>query len=476
MNKCLTEQTNSARKIRILVLGGGFAGYYALKELERHLGNDPNIDVTLVNRENYILFTPMLHEVAASDLDPSHVAVPLHELIRKARFLCGAVESLDLTNKIVAVRSTSGQQIQHLSYDYLVIALGSISKLLDVPGLAARAITMKSLEDAMYLRNHMVQQLEDAEFANSDRRRAGLTFVVVGGGIAGVETVAAMMDFLHDVARFYPYLRREMIRVLLVHSGAQLLKEMGNSLGEYAAAKLRQRGVELHLSARVIGCDGGAVCISSEGSLLEVPANTLVWTAGIIPAPVLDSIPSQQVKGRLLTQRTLELPQWPGVYAIGDCAAVPKGSGTDTYYGATAQNALRQGRLAARNIVTAIRGGTPRVFQWRELGQLASLGQRRAVARLLGIQFSGFAAWWLWRTIYLAKLPGIQKKIRVGFDWLLDLFFSKNVIGYRLLRVLELFQANRMSDERRRELQAPEAQQQAVETKNGASFMHQAGS
>lgn len=182
-NWCLREQTESHRKIRILVLGGGFAGYYALRELERHLRKDPNIDITLVNRENYILFTPMLHEVAASDLDPSHVAVPLHELIRKARFLCGEVESLDLRSKIASIRSTSGGQIQRLSYDYLVIALGSISKLLEVPSFPAHAITMKSLEDAMYLRNHMVQQLESAQFESTEQQRAALTFVVVGGGL-----------------------------------------------------------------------------------------------------------------------------------------------------------------------------------------------------------------------------------------------------------------------------------------------------
>jgi NADH dehydrogenase len=440
----ISAQSSSSpdQKIRIVVLGGGFAGYYALNELERELGGNPAVEITLVSRENYILFTPMLHEVAASDLDPSHIAIPLHELIRRATFVPGEVISIDLVTKTVTIRHTAGAALQRLGYDYLIIALGSESNIKHLPGLSERAITMKSLEDAMYLRNHMVQQLEAAEFDDSGFGRGTLTFVVVGGGLSGVETVAAMMDFLQDATKFYPHVEREMIRVVLVHSREQLLPELGSDLGSYAEEKLQQRGVEVLLSARLVGFDGDDVQIRRGGSIIRFPARTLIWTAGIQPAAVLQSLPCKQVDGRLLTQPTLELRDWPGVYVVGDCAAVPNPRSVTKFYGPTAQNGMRQGRLAARNIAASIRASRQKPFRWHELGYLASLGQRRAVAKILGIQFSGFVAWWLWRTIYLLKLPGIHQKVRVGLDWFLDLFFPKNLLGYRLSRVLELYQAH----------------------------------
>jgi len=428
----------SGRRLRILILGGGFAGYYALRKLEKYFRRDPGVEITLINRDNYMLFTSLLHEVAASDLDPTDIVNPLHKLVRSARFWCGEVEKIDLEHKTVLVAQGTDHDARALEYEYLVIGLGSTTNFYDLPGIEQNSITMKSLEDALFLRNHMVRQLEAADFEAGRGNPAALTFVVCGGGFSGVETIGAMTDFLRDATEFYPNLHREMIKLVLVHAERQLLPELGGKVGAYAAAKLRDRGVEVILNTPVKGFENGAVQIGEGHTARSIRASTVVWTAGVKPAAVLQDLPAKKVKSRLLTQSTIELPEWPGVYAVGDCAAIPDPRHPGKFYGPTAQNALRQGELVAENIVAAIQGRKQRPFQYRVLGQLAAIGQRRGIANILGFQFSGFPAWWLWRTVYLYKLPGFQKKVRVGFDWLLDAVFSKDVVQFRTSRIVDL--------------------------------------
>lgn len=412
-------------RTRVLIVGGGFAGVYAAVELDRLLKHDPNVEVTIVNRDNFFLFTPMLHEVAASDLDVTHIVNPVRKLVRKVQFFDGDVVDLDVERRAVVVSHGADAHTHALPYDHLVIALGSITNFFGLPGLEERALTMKSLGDAIALRNRLIALLEEADTeCCADIRRRLLTFVVAGGGFAGVETIAGINDFVHEALRYYPNLSPEMVRMVLVHPGSVILPELSESLGRYAQRKLAERGVEIRSATKVAAVTDDTVTLT-DGTTLE--ASTLLWTAGTTPNPLLGTIPCAKERGRLRVDPTLEVPGWPGVWALGDCALVPDAR-TGSFHPPTAQHAIRQGKVVARNVVAAIRGGRKRPFTFRTIGQLASLGRRTGVAEIFGIRFSGFVAWWLWRTIYLAKLPRFEKKLRVALDWTLDLLFSKDLV------------------------------------------------
>ncbi len=414
-----------------MILGGGFGGLYAALEFEKTLARDPNVEITLVNKENFFLFTPMLHEVAASDLDMTHIVNPIRKLLRKVKFFEGEVEYIDLPAKRVVVYHGGDHHNHDLEYDHLVIALGSITNFYNLPGLEERVLTMKSLGDAIHLRNHMIAQMEEADpECCSLIRDQLLTFVVAGGGFAGVETIAGMNDFLREAVEFYPNLSEDQIRLVLVHPGPVILPELGEKLGVYAQKKLAERKVEIRLNTKVIGVSQNTVMLS-DGTTIKT--NTLLWTAGTSPNPILGTLPCKIERGRLQVNEYLEVPDWPGVWALGDCALVPD-TKTGQYYPPTAQHALREGKVVAKNIEAAIRGKKKKPFSFSTIGQLAAIGRRTGVANILGINFSGFIAWWLWRTIYLSKLPRFEKKLRVMLDWTLDIFFSKDLVQFTTLR------------------------------------------
>lgn len=416
---------------RILILGGGFAGLGAALELEKALTSRANVQVTLVNRENFSLFTPMLHEVAASDLDYTDIVNPFRKLLRKAQFFNGEAVSVDLEAKRVTLVHGHEQHRHELEYNHLIIALGSVTNFFDLPGLERRALTMKSLEDAVRLRNQLIDGLEEADFeCCAELREPLLTFVVAGGGFAGVETVAALNDFVRESVNFYPRLRGEHLRVILVHPGSVILPELNQSLGVYAQKKLEERKVEVRLNTRVVGVSDRGVELSDGTS---VRTNTLIWTAGISPNPLVTTLPTRKEQGRVIVDEYLEVPEWPGVWAVGDCAWI-QDLQTGKAYPPTAQHALREGKTAAQNIAAAICGGRKRPFSYAAVGQLAAIGRRVGVAQILGFNFSGFLAWWLWRTIYLGKLPRFEKKLRVSLDWTLDLLFSKDLVQFMTIR------------------------------------------
>jgi NADH dehydrogenase len=421
----------SAGKTRILILGGGFGGIYTAMALERTLACDPDVEITLVNRDNFFLFTPMLHEVAASDLDLTHIVHPVRKLLSRVNFFEGDLERVDLPARKVVVSHGGNHHHHDLPYDHLVFGLGSITNFFGLPGLAEHALTMKSLGDAIMLRNRMIARLEegDTECARGERGCL-LTFVVAGGGFAGVETVASMHDFLLDSLKFYPHLSPENVRVVLVHPGAVVLPELSDKLGRYTQAELARRGVDVRLKTRVASVSPNSVTLS-DGT--ELPTATVVWTAGTSPHPLLESLACEKERGRLRVDGFLAVPGWPGVWALGDAASVPDVT-TGKSCPPTAQHALRQGRVVARNIRAAVRGGEMKEFRFKTLGQLASLGRRAGVANVLGLNFSGFLAWWMWRTIYLSKLPTLEKKVRVALDWTLDLVFSKDLVKFLTLR------------------------------------------
>ena len=420
----------SDNKTRVLILGGGFGGMYAALEFERALGRRTNLDVTLVNHDNFFLFTPMLHEVAASDLDITNIVSPIRKLLRRVTFFHGEIETIDLEHQRVGVSHGHENHCHALPYDHLVLALGSTTNFFDIPGLATRAFTMKSLSDAIVLRNHLIANLEEADFECGTLRTPLLNFVVAGGGFAGVETIAAMNDFLREAVQFFPHLREDMLRIILVSSGPVILPELGVKLGTYAQRKLAEQKVEIRPNCKVTAVTDQDVTLS-DGTTLTT--NTLVWTAGISPHALLDTLPCPKVNGRVLVNEYLEVPEWPGVWALGDCALVPDPK-TGEFHPPTAQHALREGQVAAQNILATVRRGWKKPFAYSTIGLLAPIGKRTGVANILGVNFSGFLAWWLWRTIYLLKLPRFEKKVLVALDWTLDVLFSKDLVHFRTTR------------------------------------------
>jgi len=422
-------------KHRILILGGGFGGLYTALELEKQLHKYPNVEVTLVNRENFFLFTPMLHEVAAGDLDLTNIVNPVRKLLRKVNFFEGEVEAIDLDNRAVTVSHGFDRHTHQLEFDQIVLGLGSSTNFFGLPGLEENALTMKSLSDAINLRNRLIALLEEAdtECVDSANRNALLTFVVAGGGFAGVETIGGINDFVRECLRFFPNVHQDKIHMVLVHPGPVVLPELSSSLGQYTQETLQKKGIDVRLSTRVVGYENGTVMLS-DGTRLAT--HTLIWTAGTTPHSLLSALPCAKERGRIVVSDALEVKGSSAVWAIGDCALVPDRT-TGKYCPPTAQHALREGKVLAHNLLTAINGKPKKSFSFATLGQLAAIGRRTGVANILGKNFQGFIAWWLWRTIYLSKLPRLEKKVRVALDWTLDLLFSKDLVQYVTFRPAE---------------------------------------
>ena len=418
---------------RIVIAGGGFAGLSAANQLDGSLATRRDVEVTLISRENFILFTPMLHEVAAGDLSPSDIVNPLRRILRRVKVVQAEIQHIDMTKKKVRCVGGLGDVELEFEFDHLLLALGAETNFFNIAGVSDWAVTMKNLADAALLRNRMVALLEEASLRNDEvTRRELLTFVTAGGGFSGAETTGAINDFLREAARFYPAIQQETIRIVLVHGGEHLLPELGKELGRYAEHKLRNRGVEVIDGTLVTSYDGSVVELSNGAS---IPAATLIWTAGTKPSPVIEGLPCQKQRGRLLVDECLAVTAVSGLWAVGDCAAVPDGTGG--FYPPTAQHGMREAVAAAKNIARAVVGEPLKPFQYKTIGMLASIGHHSGVAMLFGVKFSGFIAWWMWRSVYVAKLPRLAKKLRVIMDWTLDLFFGRDIEQAITLRDIE---------------------------------------
>jgi NADH dehydrogenase len=424
------------QKSRIVILGGGFAGMKTAECLEKLLKTKPSISITLVSETNALLFTPMLAEVAGSSLEPSHISTPLRTSLRRTHFIRARVTEVDAERHVVRLGEdtvdTSTFPLRELSFDHLVLALGSISNYLGLANLERLAFNFKSLLDAIRLRNHVIEMFERADREpDSLARRRLLTFVIAGGGFAGVEVAGALNDFAHGILADYTNLEPRDLRVVLVHSRERILPELSESLGRFAQSKMESRGVVFRLNARVADVVSGLVTLSDG----EIASETLVWTAGTAPNPILRSLLAEKDKrGAVKVNAHLAVPGHSGVWALGDCAAV-----TDAKSGKpcppTAQFALREASLLAENIVATLEGRPARQFHFDSLGALCVIGHQTACAELSvpfarhrSVRFSGFAAWFMWRAIYLAKLPGLERKIRVLVDWLIELFFPRDIV------------------------------------------------
>ena len=415
-----------------MILGGGFAGAYTALHLEKRLANEWDVEIMLVSRENFVLFTPMLHEVAGADVSVTDIVQPLRKMLRRTHVAIADVEAIDLANKQVRIRHSGLARSFDLTYDQLVLALGAVTNFYRTPGLAEHALSMKTLGDAILVRNRVIDALELADNqADETERKTTLTVVIAGAGFAGIETAGAVNDFLREAMKFYPNLKENMPRIVVADPGDHILPELGISLGRYAQERLIRRGVEVRLKTKVAGYDGKEVALD-DGT--KIATRMLIWTAGTTPPPLLSTLPCAKQRGRIVANDCLQVPDWPGVWALGDCALVPDALNPGKFYPPTAQHAIRQAAVLANNIVAAMRGQVPQPFKFKIIGLLATIGRRHGVAEIFGWQFSGYIAWLLWRAIYLSKLPGLQKKVRIALDWTLDLIFSKDLVQLPTLR------------------------------------------
>ena len=423
---CIDETGESVATLdrkRVLILGGGFGGVYAALRLEKVLPWRVGLQVTLVTRENYFLFSPMLPEVAAGELEQNTIVNPLRKLLRRVKSFVGTIEEINLDARIVLVAHGFDGHRHELPYDQLILALGSGTNFFGLPGVEASCLTLKTLSDAVAVRNRLITHLEEANSeCAAGQRQPLLTFIVAGGGFAGVETIGGINDFVREAIRSYPNLHSRYLRFLLVTPDDVILPELKQKLGVYAQRRLSSRGVEIVTGAKISSISDGVVELTNGEKIL---ATTLIWSAGTAPNGLIAKLPLLKRNGRIVVDPYLGVDGRPGVWAVGDCALVADPH-TNGFYPPTAQHALKEGRLVARNVVATLYGGDKKKFDSKTRGQLAAIGHRRGVANILGLNFSGFLAWWLWRTVYLSKLPRLEKKLRVALDWTLDLFFTKD--------------------------------------------------
>jgi len=418
-------------KPRIVILGGGFAGVYTAMALERALGGRGDFEITLVNKENYFVFQPMLPEVISGSIGLTDVVSPIRSLLPRTDLHVRDVESLDLERREVRTSPGFRPHPHVIRYDHLVLALGNVTDFRGLPGLPEHALPFKNLGDALHLRNHVIRALEEAAIEEDDPelRRQLLTFVVAGGGFSGVEVVAELNDFVREVAGHYRGIEPSEIRVLLLHSQDRILPEMDASLALFAQKLLAERGVEIRLKTRLAAATGYEAILKGGE---RIPTRTLVSTVPSSPHPLIDALPLPKAKnGRLLTSAELRVQGQERLWAVGDCALVTVGASGEPAP-PTAQHAIRQAEVAAHNIVSELRGGARRVFDFKGLGTMGSLGRRSAVAQVFGFKLSGFLAWWLWRTVYLMKLPGWGRRLKVAAAWTLDLVLPAETVQLKL--------------------------------------------
>jgi NADH dehydrogenase len=412
---------------RVVIIGGGFAGVSAARRFERLALRGAPVDVTLISDSNFMLFTPMLAEVASGAVEPSHISVPVRAAVANTRFRQGTVEDIEAEARIVHLASRAGPAEQ-IPYDHLVLAVGSVPNFLDLPGVREYAHTLKSLNDATVLRNHVLGLLEQADHIEPDplERERLLTFVVAGGGFAGAEIAAELFDLVHAVLHYFPGIAPDEPRFVVVHGEDRILPELPSELGAYALSRLRARGIEFRLGVLVAEGTAKDVLLSNGD---RISAGTFVWTAGNRPSPLVASLAGEHARnGALVTDHSFRVSGLDRVWAVGDCAQIPDIDRAGAPFPPTAQHAQRQGRVVADNIADVIAGRQPTSFRFRTIGVLVALGHRTAAAEIRGHRFSGLGAWLLWRGVYLSKLPGIEKRVRVLFDWTLDLVFPRDIV------------------------------------------------
>jgi NADH dehydrogenase len=455
----LIHGTTPIQRKRILILGGGFAGIEVLRRLQNAFEDNVEVDVTLVNRDNFFLFTPMLPEVSSGMIETRHIVTPIRAFCKRARFYEANVDSIDLENKQVIITKAIGNPMDPvhlnryaLNYDYLVIGLGGETNFFGMKDLERNAFTLKSLEDAVILRNHVISMLEQADLEheenndedNNNLRKSLVTFVVVGGGFGGVEAVGELNTLVRDsIKAFYHNIDvKKDVRVILVNASERILPEVSEGLSEFALQKLRESGVEVILNKRLSSYTNGQAELN-DGTL--IPTFTLIWAGGVTPSKLIKDLTCEHDKrGRIVVNNYLQVHKYDRVFALGDCASITDPH-TKNPYPPTAQHAIREGKVAAKNLISIIKNrrekgeeaeeekrSSLKRFDYKTKGTMAEIGKRTGVGDILGLKVHGFVAWWIWRTYYLANLPMIEKKIRVIIDWTIDLFFERDVTRLKM--------------------------------------------
>src|SRR5215831_16483748 len=414
---------------RVIIVGGGFGGVTLAQYLERKLTSE--IEIVLISSENYFVFTPMLAEVIGRSISPLHMAVVGRQMVRRTTWLTAEVTDIDLQTRLVRYVGEGGESASH-TYDHLVLACGSVMNMTLMPGLAAYTYPMKTLGDAIYLGNDLISRFEEAAVeTDAARRRRLLNLVVIGGGFTGVEVAGAITEITKHARRFYPALKGERVNIILLQHGNSLIPELNApSLSNFANYKLRDLGVDVRLNCSAKEITAAGVRLKT-GELIE--AGTVVSTIGTSPNPLIQKLGLPVEHGRLITNPDMSVPGASNVWALGDCAMVPNAV-DQRPSPTTAQFAMRQAKQLAANLVRTFSGQPTQAFYFKNLGMLASLGNRSAVAEIMGVRVSGFVAWVLWRAIYLSKLPTLSRKVEVMVDWAWTALFAPNIVQLPMSR------------------------------------------
>src|SRR5574338_108763 len=431
-------------KKRILVLGGGFAGVECTRKLESYFKRNSEVELTLVSEDNFLLFTPMLPQVASGMIETRHIIIPIRTLFAKTTFYESKIKNIDPYGKIVTLEGTNEKRGISLHYDFLVLALGSQTNFFGIEGMEERAYSMKTLNDAVVLRNRIIDMLEQAENENDPiLKKSLLTFVIVGAGFAGIETAGELMDLLLDARKYYPHIKKEDIRVIILEALSFILPGFNENLARFALKKLKHRGMEVLLNTKLASFSGREVIIEeigeptrkpvSQQKIRSIQTRTLIWTAGVTPVDTIKNSVFKTNRGGVIVNEFLEVPDFAGVFAIGDCSYLinPK---TQKPYPPTAQNAEAEAQVAAYNLKSLIRNEQKKKFEYSSKGQMAIIGKRTGIATIFGVNLYGFAAWWIWRSIYLSKIPKFDKRLRILLDWTVDLFFDRDIARLKVLR------------------------------------------
>ncbi|MGH8775206.1 MAG: NAD(P)/FAD-dependent oxidoreductase [Jiangellaceae bacterium] len=419
---------------RILIVGGGYVGMYTALRLQRKL-RWRNVRITVVDPRSYMTYQPFLPEAAAGSLEPRHVVVPLRRVLKQSQVITGEVMQISHAERKARIVPRVGDAYD-LPYDVLVVALGSVARTLPIPGLADFGIGFKQVEEAIALRNHVLDRLDvAASTADEDVRRRALSFVVVGGGYAGVEALAELQDMAKAALKYYPYLEPHHMRWILVEAAGRILPEVSPSMGEYTVEELRRHGIEVRLDTRLASCVDGHVVLD-DGT--ELDSDTLIWTAGAKANPVLANtdLPLDE-KGRIRCRADLRIDGVDNAWAAGDCAAVPDLTSDvpGTTVGPNAQHAVRQAKRLGDNVAAVMRGRAPEDYRHKYVGSVASLGLHEGVAEVYGVKLKGFPAWFMHRTYHLSRMPTLNRKVRIVLDWTLALFFRREAVSLGRIHV-----------------------------------------
>jgi len=431
-------------KKKIVILGGGFAGVECARQLESEFGDNSEIELVMISEDNFLLFTPMLPQVASGMIETRHIVLPIRTICQKTKFYEGRIKNIDPFGKLVNLWGTGDKRSVSIHYDFLVVALGSETNFFGMADVEKNAYTMKTLNDAVVLRNRIIDMLEQAENeTNPILRKSFLNFVVAGGGFAGIETAGELMDLILDARKHYPNIHKDDLKVIVIEALPMILPGFNEKLAKFAKQKLIERGIDIKLQTAITSFDGNEVTTKlldqnpkdsvDESKVDSIITKTLIWTAGVTPVNTIKRSMLKTDRGKVIINDYLEVQDFPGVFAIGDCALFLNPE-TKRPYPPTAQIAEAQAKTAAKNLTALIKNSEKEKFEYHSKGQMAIIGKRSGIATFLGMNISGFWAWLIWRNVYLSKIPTFDKQVRVFLDWTIDLFFDRDISRLKMMK------------------------------------------